>query len=226
LALTRVVARNGQWEYRLNDAAPWTKVPAVAAVAGLLLGPTAQLRFVPKAGAANGHGVFDYKVIDDSITFVSGQRRATTATAFSKMVETATTAFGNSAPTFNAGPAPTFSKAVLGRAGQTLATLASRMTDSAGFQRGLAVSATSGNGSWEYSLDGGRTWKLLTGLSGSRLLLRHTDRVRFTPAVGFVGTASLTFAAWDRMNGVAGDFLPGTDASMSDELLTANATVA
>lgn len=225
IAITRVATRNGVWEYRKSTSDAWIAMPRPTATSALILGPTAQIRFVATANATVGGGSFDYKVFDNSIAFVNGSRLSTGSTAFSKTFETATTAFGNTSPTFKAGATPAFTTAVRARGGQTTSALLTRMNDTIGFLRGLAVTAVTGNGTWEYSIDNGRTWKSIAPLGDQRLLLRNTDRVRFTPAVGFTGTASLTFAAWDRTLGVAGDRVQGADDSQSTELLTASLTV-
>jgi uncharacterized delta-60 repeat protein len=226
IAVTRRAFKNGTWEYRLSAASGvWTPFPAVTTASALLLGPTAEIRFVPKAGTTVGGGSFDFKVVDESITFVSGSRRTTAGTAFSKVVETGTAAFGNTLPTFKTGPAPVLTSYVRGRTGMIVSGLLTRMSDTVGFLKGLAVTATSGSGTWDYSVDGGRTWRSMALASNQRVLLRSTDRVRFTPALGFTGPATLTYAAWDRTLGVAGDRTTGGDDSQSLQLLTAAITI-
>ena len=72
---------------------------------------------------------------------------------------------------------------------------------------GIAItSLASGNGSWQYSLNGGSTWLPVGTVAGdSALLLRDSDLVRFVPN-GLNGTtASFTFRAWDQTSGTAGD---------------------
>lgn len=76
----------------------------------------------------------------------------------------------------------------------------------AGARQGIAVtSATSANGSWQYSLDGS-TWSSLTGASTtSATLLDVTARVRFVPNANFTGNAgSISFTAWDQSTGTNG----------------------
>lgn len=224
IAITRVSAVNGHWEYRSSDLNPWVKIGSTSSLSALLLGLSSEIRFISKAGASSGKGAFDYKAVDNSILFLTGQRKAATSMAFSVKVETATTAFGNQSPTFKAGVTPVLSTAVRAKSGQVVSMLLTRMVDTTGFLRGLAITNVSGNGSWDYSIDGGRTWKSITVLSGQRILLRSTDRVRFTLNIGTTGTASLTFAAWDQTLGVAGDRVNSADDSHGVQLLTANLT--
>jgi VCBS repeat-containing protein len=73
-------------------------------------------------------------------------------------------------------------------------------------QQGIAIrTLDSGNGTWQYSLDGGSSWQNIGNvLNGNALLLRDIDLVRFLPN-GVNGTnASFTFRAWDQTSGVAG----------------------
>jgi hypothetical protein len=101
-----------------------------------------------------------------------------------------------------------------------------RMADSdPGAKRGLALTDTAGNGTWQYSVNNGATWLDVGDVSNSSVLLRNTDRVRFIPAPGWTGTASLTFAAWDQTAGVAGDRLAGPSDSLSSTTLTATLLV-
>ncbi len=81
-----------------------------------------------------------------------------------------------------------------------------RITDADGDPEGIAITAlASGNGSWEYSLDGGASWLTIgTVTNASALLLRSTDRVRLVPNAADGTAASITFRAWDRKVGTAG----------------------
>ncbi len=77
---------------------------------------------------------------------------------------------------------------------------------------GIAViTVDESNGVWEFSLDDGTTWTRINGTFGSdpvsndhALLVGATDRVRFVPAVDFIGTATITYRAWDQTSGSAG----------------------
>src|SRR5262249_27576190 len=64
--------------------------------------------------------------------------------------------------------------------------------DGSGALQGIAITATdTDNGSWEYTVDGGSSWKAVGSVSnGSALLLTDDSntRVRFVPADNFNGT--------------------------------------
>jgi RHS repeat-associated protein len=69
---------------------------------------------------------------------------------------------------------------------------------------GIAILATSGCGTWQYSADGS-TWLSIGGVSqASALLLPGADSLRFVPASGWSGQAQLLFVAWDGSQGAAG----------------------
>ena len=120
----------------------------------------------------------------------------------------------NSAPVLDASGTmtfPTITEDDTNNAGQLVSTLIAsaggdRITDADGDPEGIAITATAnGNGSWEYSLDGGGSWYTIGAVTNaSALLLRSSDRVRFVPNASDGTTGSITFRAWDRKTGAAG----------------------
>jgi hypothetical protein len=69
---------------------------------------------------------------------------------------------------------------------------------------GIAVTQTSGNGTWQYSANG-KSWSSIGAVSaGQALLLPASYRVRFVPALNWIGQASLIFTGWDGSQGKAG----------------------
>ena len=82
-----------------------------------------------------------------------------------------------------------------------------RITDQdAGSVEGIAVTGlTSGNGTWQYSINGGGSWNAVGTVSdASALLLRATDKLCFVPDAQNADTASVIFRAWDQGSGTAG----------------------
>ena len=77
-------------------------------------------------------------------------------------------------------------------------------------RQGIAIiSANTGQGTWEYTVNNGATWRPLGKVSNTsaRLLAANTaTRIRFRPNVDFVGTVSpaIVFRAWDQTSGVNG----------------------
>ena len=73
----------------------------------------------------------------------------------------------------------------------------------AGASKGIAVTATTGRGTWQYSTDG-VTWKGFgTVSSTSALLLTSTSQVRYLPDTLNGETASFAFKAWDQTTDTA-----------------------
>ncbi|KJS12250.1 MAG: hypothetical protein VR67_10005 [Peptococcaceae bacterium BRH_c8a] len=70
---------------------------------------------------------------------------------------------------------------------------------------GVAISSVTGNGTWQYSLDGS-TWSAVGAVSDtSALLLRSTDSIRYIPDGTNGETVTITYRAWDQTSGVPGD---------------------
>jgi VCBS repeat-containing protein len=69
---------------------------------------------------------------------------------------------------------------------------------------GIAITWTSGNGDWQYSIDGGKCWVSFSACPTESLLLRDSDLIRFAPDGENGGEASFTYRAWDRTEGHAG----------------------
>jgi VCBS repeat-containing protein len=81
-----------------------------------------------------------------------------------------------------------------------------RITDAdTGAVEGIAVTALTGAGTWQYNIGSG--WTDIGAVSGSNaLLLRDTDSLRFVPTASYnnAQTATITFRAWDRTSGIQG----------------------
>lgn len=72
-----------------------------------------------------------------------------------------------------------------------------------GAASGIAITANSGGGTWQYSTDGS-IWTNFGAVSGSNaLLLTNTTLVRYVPPGTGGETAGFSFVAWDQTAGVA-----------------------
>ncbi|SEI69060.1 protein of unknown function, partial [Allopseudospirillum japonicum] len=72
-----------------------------------------------------------------------------------------------------------------------------------GASSGIAVTATTGTGSWEFSTDN-TNWTSFGSVSTSAaLLLDSATYVRFTGGTEYSGSANFTFQAWDQTSGSA-----------------------
>ncbi|MGL5101626.1 MAG: DUF4347 domain-containing protein [Plesiomonas sp.] len=91
------------------------------------------------------------------------------------------------------------------------ATTVSSLLSSAGYgdvdngaSSGIAITATVGNGGWQYSTDSGANWfSIGTVSSSAALLLGSTAQLRYVPDSANGETATLNFSAWDQTRGTA-----------------------
>jgi hypothetical protein len=213
IAITSTGSGNGTWQY--NTGGGWTNVGAVSGASSLLLRSGDLVRFVPNGQDATV-AIFQYRAWDQS-SGSAGAKVATTANGGSSAFSTASDTAGISVTAANYAPVLTpmapalnaIDEDAVNNAGQTVASfLGSSVSDANGLgaQRGIAITSQSaGNGSLQYSLDGGTNWTALgTVDAAGSLLLRDTDRVRFVPN-GAAGTsATLSYRAWDQTSGTAG----------------------
>ena len=85
----------------------------------------------------------------------------------------------------------------------TILSAASRADVDTSALSGLAITATTGNGTWQYSTDG-TSWQAFGSVSTtSSLLLTSTSRVRYRPDSNNGETATFNYKAWDQTTGSA-----------------------
>jgi uncharacterized delta-60 repeat protein len=246
IAVTAVTG-NGTWQYS-TDGTNWTWA-SVSATNALLLDGTTLIRYQPNSN--NGEvPTFQYRAWDQTTGIAStsstprfGNVTASGGTtAYSTQTGTAniTVTNVNDAPLLdNTGTMAltTINEDQTNNAGQTIASIilsagGDRITDvDAGAVEGIAISAiTSGNGTWQYSIDGGTSWNAVGAVSDSAaLLLRSNDLIRFNPN-GQDGTiADFNFRAWDQTSGAAGTKVSvlssGGTSAFSTLIETASLTV-
>jgi hypothetical protein len=197
------VSGHGLWQYRLGNG-QWQTVPAVTA---LLLPAGAALRFAPAANQA-GSATLTFRAWDQTQPEPGSTGGAG---AFSTAAATATwtVAAVNHAPTWTVSTVTLTGagnpSGELIRRGQTADLPSVAIADAVGAAYrdvdgnapGIAVIGQSGSGTWQYSTDGSQ-WTPLGGVApGAALLLSGSDLLRFLPAAGFVGSATLSLRAWD-----------------------------
>lgn len=219
IALTGTVDGNGNWQYSINGGSSWTDVPTVSVASSLLLRDSDRIRFVPDA--ENGTPPTVTFRAWDQATGTAGSLVDTSTsggtTPYSVAVATAsiTVTDVNDAPVLDSSGSMTLTSITedqLSNSGNTVASILAsaggdRVTDvDIGAVEGIAIrTLSSGNGGWEYSIDGGSTWAAISGVSDtSALLLREIDLVRFVPNGETGTTASIGYFAWDQSSGTAG----------------------
>ncbi|CAO3456589.1 hypothetical protein [Azospirillum argentinense] len=237
IAVTGLTSGNGAWEYSLDDGASWTAMGAPTDGAALLLRATDRLRFVPDGRNATSASL-TYRAWDQT-SGAAGSTADTTAnggtSAFSSATDTAglTVTAINDAPTLSGGPVDlTATDEDTTSTATTVAALLAGLTHGdvdTGALAGVAITAATGNGSWEYSLDG-TTWAALGAPSdGAARLLAADALVRYVPDGRNGETATLTLRAWDRTSGtnggVADTTANGGTTAVSSGTATARLTV-
>ncbi|WP_459609658.1 putative Ig domain-containing protein, partial [Dickeya oryzae] len=217
IALTALTG-NGTWQYSTDSGTNWFSVGTVSSSSALLLSATAQIRYMPDS--ANGEtATFSFRAWD--------QTSGTATNGATKGLANASTSGGSSAFSANSAQAsltvnsvndaPTLS----GSATVTLTSTTEDVTSSAttvssllsgagygdvdsGASSGIAITATVGNGGWQYSTDSGANWFNIGTVSGSSaLLLGSTAQLRYVPDSANGETATLSFRAWDHTSGTA-----------------------
>jgi parallel beta-helix repeat protein len=219
ISLESLNAGNGTWQYSLDDGGTWSDVGAVSNLSALLLRAEDRLRFVPNGENADAASV-TFRAWDQSTGTAGTKASAATVggtNAFSLAARTAsiTVTAVNDAPVLdNTGTMSL--PAITENATNTNGRLVSDIILSAGGNRitevdtgaleGIAVnSLDSGNGTWQFSTDGGTVWTNVGTVSDtSALLLRATDRLRFVPDAQNADSAAVTFRAWDQTSGSTG----------------------
>jgi hypothetical protein len=217
IAITSAGAANGTWQFSLNNGKTWQAVGSVSSTAARLVPGAGLLRFVPKANFS-GTVSINYRAWDQTQGTPGGTFNLTGnvggTKAFSTAIETATQTITavNDAPIINSSLFPTLNpifEDATSPGGTPVANLVSGITDAdAGAAKGIAViTAGSGNGQWQFTLDAGASWQPMGAVSeaAARLLPATTStRVRFIPNADFNGSVSLFYRAWDQTAGTVG----------------------
>ncbi len=208
----------GQWQFSLNGGRTWENLGLVSLSNARLLSDNNKIRFVP---AANFYGTatLTYRAWNQTSGQAAGVVNLSAAAATG-----GTTAFSSAAATANVVVTYVHHAPVLSGPGQLSLPTANAANppgesvanilagtiaylDPKG-KIGMALVGASGQGTWQYSRDGGKTWSDLGDVSYARVrLLAGTDLLRFLPAKNWNGKAQLTYRAWDETTGVAGSVL-------------------
>lgn len=228
LAITSVAKTSGRWEYQLASGGGWKKFPVISLKTALLLGPDDRVRFIPDGKAKNAS--FVYKAWDRSKGQPGELANSLVGLEFSvagakaSVNVTANPSIDNSAPrlsTYTATFTPIYEDSK--PSGNTVESLLGNafIDQDAKALKGIAVTGKTGEGKgvWQYSVNKS-VWITLGDITTERaLLLGANDKIRFLPNANFNGSATLSYRAWDRTRGTAGQYadvaLPGNGGGSS-----------
>jgi hypothetical protein len=223
-------AGTGRWQFRLAGGA-WTDLPKVTSAKSLLLAADTELQFIAGDPAPAGTATLSFRAWDGTNGKLAGTQAPIAGSAFGKQVEVLTVAVKNEAPELtDANPTlPAIQTTAKPRGGVLVSSLlGANVNDPNGptALEGIAVVAADNlNGKWQYTLNG-TTWADVGSVSeGAALLLKDTNRLRFVPAGGFVGMATIQFKAWDQSAGRAGDRIGTTGVLDSFSTFVETATI-
>lgn len=214
IAITTQDAGNGKWQYQIGgNSGSWTDFGSVSDVSALVLADADYIRFVPNGANATTAGL-TYRAWDGSGT-VTAQHMDATATGGSTPFSTASDQVSLVVTNVNDAPVQTPVAATLttmteddiNNAGQPISDLLGAVSDvDTGATSGIAIfGLNSGNGTWQYRLDGTTTWVNVGAVSNnSALLLTNIDHIRFVPNGMNATSADFSFRAWDQSTGSAG----------------------
>jgi len=216
-----------------NFVAAWEAAGDSYAVRGSAAGFTygASFRVAATAGVRGEPSVAVSGAADRFV--IAWEGSATSTDIFAQRFEVGP----NHAPILDPSGDPTFTfvaQNATGPHGDTVASLlGTSVTDAdLGALQGVAVVGLTGTavGTWEFSLDGGTTWAPVGAASETNArLLRSSDLLRFVPSAGFLGTATVTYRAWDwtqgTFGGVADMTVLGTGGATAFSTATETATL-
>lgn len=192
----------GTWQYSIDNGVSWQNFGSVSATTARLLSGSDRVRFVPNAGFV-GMAAIIYHGWD--------QTSGTAGTTANVTNNGSTTAFSTASGTASVKVAmsltPINEDNRNSKGTKVLAFLSTDFVAANPGVKGIAVVGLTGtsNGTWQYSLDNGLTWKNFGAVSTSAArLLVNADKVRFLPKLNFNGDAGIIYHAWDKTKGKRG----------------------
>ncbi len=215
----------GEWQYS-TDGSHWFDVDTVNSSASLLLNADALIRYQPDGKNGESNALLSLRAWDQtSGSASSGSTRGTAdsnssggSSAFSTQQASITVAVTsvNDAPTIDNSATYTMA-GITENQTSAVVTVSTILSDAkwadvdSGAVSGVAITATVGNGTWQYSSDTGKTWSAVSSVSDSSALLLSSDvQLRYVGDSKRGETATLSYRAWDQSSGTAGS---KTDAS-------------
>ena len=215
---------HGVWSYSL-DGVNFSPIGTVSNNSAMLLPNTAQLCYTPD-GSYSETVTLAYRAWD-ATAGIPETTADTTAnggtTAFSMATDTASLLVNDAPVLVPAAPAMGTTNedtsTTINLAGtfinNGLGTTAITDPDGNAIVGGIALTGTTGRGTWSYSLDGTNFTSLGTVSDASAMLLPGAAILRYAPDLKNGETPTITYRAWDATSGTAGNKV---DASRMEAL--------
>ena len=201
VAVTSDTASAAQGAYQYYNGSAWVDFPAVSASSALVLDASTLVRFLPTTDwSGTPPSLIVYMIEDSSGAVTTGATADLTTTGGSTQYGTAmtlgiTVTGTNDAPIASGSATLTaVNEDTASPAGATVSSLfAANFSDPDGDSFGgvaITNNATSSQGVWQYSTDGGTSWTAV-GFpnSSTALALTPTSLLRFLPAANYNGAA-------------------------------------
>lgn len=221
IAVNGVANTYGSWQYTINGGTNWSPITVTGNTNALLLAadPNTRIRFIPNANFI-GQALLAFAAWDQTAGANGGTVDVTIRggmTPFSSAYDFASINVNNAAPVLDNSGTPTLDSIPMNvyginNPGTLVSEIIARMGPTGGISDpdshplGIAINSLSNtsNGDWQYTTNGGASWHSfgITGNSKARLLAADSQtRIRYVPKVGFQGTPTFTFFAWDQTSG-------------------------
>jgi cyclophilin family peptidyl-prolyl cis-trans isomerase len=233
------VTGNGTWEFS-TDGSTYTALGSVSETYALLLPSSAVLRYTAASDTSGETATITYRAWDATTGSAGDYPDASTnggTTAFSTDTDTASLIV-NDAPVLTAaspslGSTDEDSAISISLTGTFINngddTTKIEDVNTTGAVGGIALIGVTGNGTWQYSINGSDLVNVGTVLASSALLLPANAVLQYTPDAENGETAAITYRAWDATSGSAGDYADTTTnggaTSFSVDTDTASLTV-
>ncbi|XFA70366.1 cadherin-like domain-containing protein [Tistrella mobilis] len=246
IAITGIVG-NGAWQYT-TDGTNWYGLGTAASdAAALLFAATTQFRFIPDNNRG-GPASLTFRGWDQtSGTATSGATLRTgdaSSTGGSTAYSVEDSRAGMVVTQINDAPTLSNTDVTLDPIDRndvsTPVTVSDLLTD-AGYgdvdaspSSGIAITALTGTGRWEYSTDGTNWYAVGTVSVNASLLLAADAQLRYDPAGNTAETATISFRAWDQtigtatsgsIRGTADTTITGSSSAYSSALATGSMEV-
>ncbi|MCA9096854.1 MAG: DUF11 domain-containing protein, partial [Planctomycetaceae bacterium] len=213
----------GDWQYTVNGGTSWHLIGTTGNSNARLLAadPNTRIRYVPQVGY-QGTAIFSFVAWDRTTGSNGGTAGVGTrggTTPYSTDYDYASISIVNAAPVLNDAGNPLLDGILpnipdVSNTGTLVSDLIYRMGPTGGITdanpyalRGIAIIGKSGSGTWEFSTNNGSSWSTINATGGANALLLASDsntRIRYRPALNFVGEAKIAFVAWDQTSGTNG----------------------